>query len=67
MRTPCNRYWGARSVIALPWAHSAQWCGHASDYARKNGAKAWAYLLIPHDEINESRTLKDFGRFLVKQ
>lgn len=46
---------------------AAQWCGHASDYTRKNGGKAWAYLLIPHDEINEARTLKDFERFLVKQ
>ncbi len=46
---------------------AAQWCGHASDYARKNGSKEWTYLLIPHDEINESRTLKDFERFLVKQ
>jgi type III restriction enzyme len=46
---------------------AAQWCGHASDYASKNGGKAWAYPLIPHDEINESRTLKDFERFLIKQ
>lgn len=46
---------------------AAQWCGHASDYARNNGGKAWTYLLIPHDEINESRTLKDFERFLAKQ
>ncbi len=46
---------------------AAQWCEHASDYARKNGGKAWAYLLIPHDEINESRALKDFERFLVRQ
>ena len=46
---------------------AAKWCSHASDYARDNGGKAWTYLLIPHDEINESRTLKDFERFLVKQ
>jgi len=45
---------------------AAQWCGHASDYANKNGAKGWIYLLIPHDEINESRRLKDFERFSFK-
>lgn len=42
---------------------AAQWCRHASDYAEKNGGKPWKYLLIPHDEINESRRLKDFERF----
>ncbi len=45
---------------------AARWCGHASEYVQKNGGKGWAYLLVPHDEINESRTLKDFERFLVK-
>ena len=45
---------------------AAQWCRHASDYARNNGGKAWTYLLIPHDEINEARQLKDFQRFVVK-
>ncbi|MES9874257.1 MAG: hypothetical protein ABW146_14160 [Candidatus Sedimenticola sp. 6PFRAG7] len=43
-----------------------QWCGHASDYVKANGCKAWAYLLIPHDEINESWRLEDFERFVVK-
>lgn len=43
---------------------AAQWCEHASDYANKNGGKPWKYLLVPHDEINESRTLKDFERFM---
>lgn len=45
---------------------AAQWCGHASDYAKENGGKVWTYLLIPHDEINEARQLKDFQRFVVK-
>jgi type III restriction enzyme len=44
---------------------ACKWCGHASDYARGHGGKPWRYLLIPHDEINEARTLVDFERFAV--
>ena len=33
------------------------------EYAEKSGGKAWQYLLIPHDEVNESRRLDDFERF----
>ena len=42
-----------------------KWCGHATDYAGQHGGKPWRYLLIPHDEINEARTLADFERFAV--
>jgi type III restriction enzyme len=42
---------------------AAQWCEHASDYSTRYEGKPWVYLLIPHDEINESRRLKDFERF----
>ncbi len=45
---------------------AAQWCIHASDYAGENGGNPWRYLLIPHDEITESRQLKDFERFVVQ-
>ncbi len=44
---------------------AANWCRHASDYSVRNGGKPWCYLLIPHDEINEARTLGDFERFVV--
>jgi type III restriction enzyme len=44
--------------------HAAiQWCQHATRYALDNGGKPWRYLLIPHDEIDESRRLIDFERF----
>lgn len=33
---------------------AAQWCGDASDYARKNGDKSWIYLQVPHDESMRS-------------
>ena len=44
---------------------AAQWCRHASDYAASAGGKPWGYLLIPHDEINESQRLSDLRRFAV--
>lgn len=40
---------------------AAKWCEQASDYLEKNGGKPWRYLLIPHDEVNESRALKDMA------
>ena len=40
-----------------------RWCKHASDYAVSMGGKPWRYLLVPHDEVNESRRLNDFLRF----
>ena len=42
---------------------AATWCGHASDYAMRVGTKPWRYLLLPHDEITESKGLNDFLRF----
>ncbi len=42
-------------------AEAAQnWCRQASDYSSAHGGKPWRYLLIPHDEINESRGISDF-------
>jgi type III restriction enzyme len=43
-----------------------KWCQHATEYAQTNGDKAWVYLMIPHDEINEARRLVDFERFVKK-
>lgn len=42
---------------------ASQWCQHATDYNKQSGGKRWRYLLIPHNEINESRRLVDFERF----
>lgn len=48
-------------------ANSAtRWCKLASDHAADVGAKPWKYLLIPHDEIVESKRLSDYLRFEVK-
>jgi type III restriction enzyme len=45
-------------------AAAARWCKHASDHAANVGTKPWKYLLVPHDEVNESRRLADFARFM---
>lgn len=47
-------------------AAAARWCKHASDHAASVSGKPWKYLLVPHDEINESKRLTDFLRFEVK-
>ncbi len=47
-------------------AAAMRWCKHASDYAATVGNKPWKYLLVPHDEITESKRLNDFLRFEVK-
>jgi type III restriction enzyme len=45
---------------------AARWCKHASAYAVEVGTKAWKYLLLPHDEVSESKRLSDYLRFEVK-
>jgi type III restriction enzyme len=37
---------------------AALWCERATGHELKHGGKPWSYLLIPHDEINDSRTLQ---------
>ncbi|MHB8211124.1 MAG: DEAD/DEAH box helicase family protein [Acidithiobacillus sp.] len=60
----------ARSELNTPEvrakaAAAARWCEHASDHAAQVGGKPWKYLLIPHDEVAESKRLVDFSRFEV--
>ena len=47
-------------------AAAMQWCRHASEHAKSIRTKPWKYLLVPHDEINESKQLADFFRFEIK-
>lgn len=42
---------------------AAKWCQHASEYALQHGGKAWRYVLIAHDEVNENKQLSDYLRF----
>jgi len=45
---------------------AARWCKHATDHAAEVGTKPWKYLLLPHDEITESKRLCDYFRFEVR-
>jgi type III restriction enzyme len=45
---------------------AARWCQHASAHAVEVGTKPWKYLLLPHDEVTESKRLVDYLRFEVK-
>jgi type III restriction enzyme len=45
---------------------AARWCKHASAHAAEVGTKAWKYLLLPHDEVSESKRLSDYLRFGVQ-
>ena len=47
-------------------AAAMRWCKHASDHAANVGTKPWKYLLVPHDEVSESRRLADYLRFEVR-
>lgn len=53
-------------MVETKAAATARWCKQASDYASTVGTKPWRYLLLPHDEIMESKRLSDFLRFQVK-
>ncbi|CAE6887110.1 hypothetical protein R75471_02147 [Paraburkholderia domus] len=46
-------------------AAAARWCKDASDHASTVGSKPWRYVLLPHDEIVESKRLSDFLRFEI--
>lgn len=45
---------------------ASRWCQHASTHAAEVGGKPWKYLLLPHDEIVESKRLSDFLRYEVR-
>lgn len=47
-------------------AAAARWCKFASQHALGVGTKPWKYILVPHDEVNESKRFTDYLRFEVK-
>lgn len=46
---------------------AATWCGHATEFSVAAGGKPWTYLLVPHDEVDESRQVVDFMHFEIRQ
>jgi type III restriction enzyme len=47
-------------------AAAMRWCRYASEHAAGVGSKPWKYLLIPHDDMGESKRLSDFLRYEIK-
>lgn len=44
--------------VQLKARAAMNWCENATKHASKFGGKPWSYLLIPHTEIQDNRTLK---------
>src|SRR3546814_1241679 len=44
-------------------AAAVRWCKYAAGHTKNVGGKPWKYMLIPHDEISESKRLTDYLRF----
>jgi type III restriction enzyme len=40
------------------------WCQRATDYNQSLRKKPWKYLLIPHDEVQDNKTLEYFDRIM---
>lgn len=53
---------GADEVLAKADA-AVRWCRDASEYSLAVGGKPWRYLLIPHDEVSDNRSLSYFAQF----
>lgn len=47
-------------------AAAARWCQYATEYTTAVGGKPWKYILVPHDEVVESKRLLEFLRFEQK-
>jgi type III restriction enzyme len=37
---------------------AVKWCENASNHEKEVGGKPWSYLLIPHDAVDEARTIQ---------
>ena len=64
VETKARNELGAEDVRAKAEAGDL-WCRHASDHAKKTGAKPWKHLLIPHDLVTEDKRLVDFLAFEI--
>lgn len=47
---------GTPEVLAKR-AAAEEWCRHASAHAQTYSGKPWRYVLLPHDVLDENRTL----------
>src|SRR5205807_421260 len=37
---------------------AVKWCEYATIHEKQVGGKPWAYLLIPHDAVDEAKTIQ---------
>jgi type III restriction enzyme len=45
---------------------AVKWCEYATTHEKENGGKPWSYLLIPHDAVNEAKTLQGLAAAYTK-
>lgn len=50
-------------VVLTKATAGVAWCKQATQYTKAYDGKAWCYLLIPHNEVLESKKLIDFLQF----
>jgi type III restriction enzyme len=52
----------ADSVVQAKANAAVVWCQQASDYERSIGGKPWRYLLVPHDAVGATTTLRGLAQ-----
>lgn len=52
----------ASADVASKAEAASRWRRHALEYAAQVGSKPWRYLLIPHDDVLESKRWSDYAR-----
>jgi len=53
----------ASDEVQAKKAAAVQWCAHATLHTQQYKGKPWNYLLIPHDEVTDAKTLKYYLQF----
>ena len=47
-------------VVQAKAEAAREYCENASKHLQANGGKPWRYVLVPHDEVLENRSVTDF-------
>jgi type III restriction enzyme len=46
---------------------AVEWCARASEHELAHGGKPWTYLLVPHDEVGDNRTLRGLAATFARR
>ena len=46
---------------------AVKWCEHATIHEKQVAGKPWAYLLIPHDAVNEAKTIQGLAATFTRK